>query len=172
MATRLPESVCGILIDNEFSGLYHGNLYAYLDSFESKYIDTRGSRILLTEGDVGKAWSSSSQKLHVRAELMTVEVSLLQAQISQRDLSRIAALSAEMGSSLGLETRPRWCRAYNPTVMIQSRVISEGMRYPHKDQRTERCQATIIQTQPSQTQLPLLLTLLPVDPPSSPPTRL
>jgi hypothetical protein len=111
------------------------------------------------------------QKLHVRTGLMTVEVSLIQAPISQRDLSRIAALLAEMGSSLGLETRPRWCRAYNPTVTVHSQVISEGMRYPHKGQCTKPCQATIIQIQPPQTQ-PLLSTLLPVDPPSSQLTRL
>jgi hypothetical protein len=51
---RLRESVCGVLIVHEFSGLYHGNLYAYLDSFESKYTDTRGSRILLIEGVAGE----------------------------------------------------------------------------------------------------------------------
>jgi hypothetical protein len=101
---RLRESVCGVLIVHEFSGLYHGNLYAYLDSFESKYVDTCGSRILWIEGGAGESWWSPIQKLHVRAELMTVEVSLLQAQISQRDLTRIAALLAEMGRSLGLET--------------------------------------------------------------------
>jgi hypothetical protein len=95
--------VCGILIDHESSGLY-GKLNAYLDGFESKYTDTGGSRILLIEGSAGEFWWSSMQKLHVRAELMTVEVSVLQAEISQRDLSRIAALLAEMGRSLGLET--------------------------------------------------------------------
>lgn len=101
MTTRLRESVCGILVDNEFSGLCHGNLYAYLDGFESKHIDTRGSRILLIEGGVGKSWWSPIQKLHVRAELMTVEVSLLQAQIPQRDLSRIAALLGGNGKIFG-----------------------------------------------------------------------
>lgn len=74
---RLREWVYGFFIDHEFSDLYHGNLYAYLDSFESKYIDARGSRILLIEGSAGEFWWSLIQKLHVRAELMTVEVSLL-----------------------------------------------------------------------------------------------
>lgn len=80
--------MCSILINNEFSGSYHGNLCAYLDSFESKYIDTRGSRILLMEGAAGTSWWSTMQKLYVRAERMMVEVSLLllQAQISQREL--------------------------------------------------------------------------------------
>jgi hypothetical protein len=56
----------------------------------------------LIEGSAGEFWWISMQKLHGRAELMTVEVSVLQAEISQRDLSRIAALLAEMGRSLGL----------------------------------------------------------------------
>lgn len=64
----------------------------YLDSFESKYIDTCGSRVLLIEGVAGEFWWCSMQKLQVRTGLMTVEVSLLQAQISQHDLSRIADL--------------------------------------------------------------------------------
>jgi hypothetical protein len=61
MVTRLRESVCGILIDHEFSDLYHGNLHAYLDGFESKYKDTGGSRILLVEGSAGEFWWSSAE---------------------------------------------------------------------------------------------------------------
>ena len=81
--------------------------------------------------------------------------------------SRVFLSGTSEGMARIRDAVPRSCRAYNPTVTIQSRVISECVRYPpHKDQRTERCQVTI--TQPPL--LSTLLPLLPVDPPSSPPT--